>query len=75
MNNYIKNLVEAFDFNSINNKKNINAIEKIYAYLQNKIYNKLPLDKEDYKILKNSPGFYTVVNKKELEDLIGYAIE
>lgn len=75
MNNYIKNLVEAFDFNSVNNKKNLNVTEKIYAYLQNKIYNKLSLDKEDYEILKNSPGFYTVVNKKELEDLIGYAIE
>ena len=75
MNNYIKNLVEAFDFNSVNNKKNINAIEKIYVYLQNKIYNKQPLNKEDYEILKKSPGFYTVVNKKELDELIGYAIE
>ena len=75
MNTYIKHIIEAFDFNSVHNKKNLNVQEKIHTYIKNKIYNRLPLDNVDYEILLKSVGFYTVANKEELEDLIGYAIE
>ena len=62
MNNYIKFLVEAFDFNSVKKQnKSINAVDTVLKYIIPKIDNREKLSQDDYdNILKNSVGIYKV---------------
>ena len=77
MHNYIKYLVEAFDFNSVKKQnKKVNVVDTVLKYIIPKIDNREKLSQDDYdNILKNSVGIYKVSEKKELKDLIDYFIE
>ena len=79
MNNYIKQLVEAFDFNSVKKQnKSINAVDATLQYIQpiiQKIDNREKLSQDDYDILKNFVGIYKVSDHDELMELIDYFIE
>jgi phosphosulfolactate synthase (CoM biosynthesis protein A) len=76
MNNYIKHLVEAFDFNSVNKQnKKINAVYIVLQYIRQKIDNRERLSKDEYDILKKSVGIYKVLNHDELQELIKYFIK
>ena len=76
MNNYIKYLVEAFDFDSINKQnKTVNAVDTVLKYIILKIDNEEKLSKDDYDLLKNCVGIYSVSNHDELKKLIGYFIK
>ena len=76
MNNYIKYLVEAFDFNSVKKQnKKVNAVDTVLKYIILKIDNREKLSYEDYDLLKNCVAIYKVSEKKELKDLIDYFIE
>ena len=76
MNNYIKQLVEAFDFNSVKKQnKSINAVDTVLKYIILKIDNEEKLSKDDYDLLKNCVGIYSVSNHDELKKLIGYFIK
>ena len=76
MNNYIKYLVEAFDFNSVKKQnKKVNAVDAVLKYIIPKIDNREKLSQDDYDLLKNLVGIYKVSEKKELKDLIDYFIE
>ena len=77
MNNLIKHIVEAFDFNSINNqKKVVNVYDRFYKIIETP-YNKLTQeDKEYIKCIKNFiPAVYKINNKKELKTIISRAIK
>ena len=77
MNNYIKQLIEAFDFNSVKKQnKKVNVVDTVLKYIIPKINNREKLSQDDYdNILKNSVGIYKVSENKELKDLIDYFIE
>ena len=76
MNNYIKYLVEAFDFNSVKKQnKKVNAVDAVLKYIIPKIDNREKLSQDDYDLLKNLVGIYKVSEKNELKDLIDYFIE
>ena len=76
MNNYIKYLVEAFDFNSVKKQnKKVNAVDAVLKYIIPKIDNREKLSYDDYDLLKNCVGIYKVSEKNELKDLIDYFIE
>ena len=76
MNNYIKHLVEGFDFNSVKKQnKKINAVDVVLRPIIQKIYNREQLSKDEYSRLKGFTGIYKVLERDELEDLIKYFIE
>ena len=76
MDNYIKHLVEGFDFNSINkHNKSINVVDAALQYIICKIDKREKLSKDEYSILKNYVGIYKVSDHDELKDLIDYFIE
>ena len=76
MNNYIKYLVEAFDFNSVKKQnKKVNAVDAVLKYIIPKIDNREKISQDDYDLLKNLVAIYKVSEKKELKDLIDYFIE
>ena len=76
MNNYIKQLVEAFDFNSVKKEnKKINVVDTALLYIIQKIDNREKLLQVDYDLLKNSVGIYKVSDHDELKKLIGYFIK
>ena len=76
MNNYIKHLVEAFDFTSVKKQdKSINVVDAVLQYIRQKIYNRENLSKDDYDILKNCVGIYKVSDHDELQELISYFIK
>ena len=76
MNNYIKHIVEAFDFNNINNqKKSVNVYDVLLQNIREKIMGYEKLTDEDYKLLKSSVGIYKVSGKTKLKELIEYFIK
>ena len=76
MNNYIKQLIEAFDFNSVKKQnKKVNVVDTVLKYIIPKIDNREKLSQDDYDLLKNLVGIYKVSEKNELKDLIDYFIE
>ena len=76
MNNYIKHIVEAFDFNSVKKyNKSINAVDTVLQPIIQKIDNEETLSQDDYDILKNFVGIYKVSDHDELMELIDYFIE
>ena len=76
MNNYIKQLIEAFDFNSVKKQnKKVNVVDTVLKYIIPKINNREKLSQDDYDLLKNLVGIYKVSEKIELKDLIDYFIE
>ena len=76
MNNQIKHLVEAFDFNSINkDKKHLNISDIVIKNILNKvaIEDKTPDDlitKDEYNILISFTGIYPVKDIKELKSIL-----
>ena len=73
MNNYIKQLVEAFDFNSVKKQnKSINAVDTVLQYIIQKIDKRENLSQEEYDILMNHVGIYKVSDQGELLELIKY---
>ena len=67
MNSYIKHIIEAFDFNSVNKKKKaINAAVIIKDILQ-KIRERRELSDVEYNILETYIGIYEVSDKDELK--------
>ena len=77
MNNCIKHLVEAFDFNSAKKQnKKINAIDVILQYIIQKISSREKLSQDDYdNILTNRVGIYKVSEREELLELIDYSMK
>ena len=67
MNNLIKHIVEAFDFNSINKqKKTVNAYDMVLFPIINKIKHYESLTKDEYNILTSYTGIYKVTSKNDL---------
>ena len=76
MNNLIKHIVEAFDFNSINKqKKTVNAYDMVLFPIINKIKHYESLTKDEYNILTSYTGIYKVTSKNDLIGLLNYAID
>ena len=76
MNNYIKYLVEGFDFDSVKKQnKSINAVDAVLQYIIQKIDCREVLTKAEYNILKKSVGIYKVSDHDELQELIKYFIK
>jgi hypothetical protein len=76
MNNLIKHIVEAFDFNTVNKQKNgINVYDTLYLIL-NKIKNSDidKISKDEYNLLILTPSVYKVTNKNALGQLIEHFI-
>ena len=73
MNNYIKQLVEAFNFDSVKKQnKMVNAVDVAVQYIIQKIDKREKLSQDDYDILTNCVGIYKVLDYNNLEDLIKY---
>ena len=73
---YIKQLVEAFDFNSVKKQKSkINAVDVALQYIRQKIDNREELSQDEYDILTKRIGIYKVSDHDELKDLIEYFTE
>ena len=73
---YIKQLVEAFDFNSVKKQnKSINAVSTALKYIISKIDKREKLSQEEYDILIKFIGIYKVLDHDELKDLIEYFTE
>jgi len=73
MNSYIKHIVEAFDFGSVNKqKKAINAHDIILSHILEKIdnFNFGDISKDEYKILTLCTSIYKVHGLNSLNDLI-----
>jgi hypothetical protein len=67
MNSYIKHIIEAFDFNSVNKKKKaINGADIIKEILL-KIQERRELSDVEYSILETYTGIYEVSDKDELK--------
>ena len=76
MNNYIKFLVEGFDFNSVKKQnKKVNAVDTALQYIIQKINNGENLSKDEYDILIKFVGIYKVSDHDELKNLIDYFTE
>ena len=74
MNNYIKQLVEAFDFNSVKKQnKNVNAVDAVLQSIIWKIYSREKISNDEYDILMKLG--YKVSDNNELKKLIYYFIE
>ena len=74
MNSYIKHIIEAFDFNSVDKKKKvINAADIIKDILQ-KIQERRELSDAEYSILETYIGIYEVSDNDELKQVIKYFI-
>ena len=76
MNKYIKHIVEAFDFDSVNKqKKSINIYDEIYR-IKHIIDSHDILTNEQYQLLSYAnTGIYKVYTKKELLNTINYFIQ
>ena len=80
MNKFIKYIVEAFDFNSVNKQnKTINPynilLPKICRIIETP-YNKLTADDKSFiRSIKDNMPIYKVNNKKELKSIISHAIK
>ena len=76
MNSYIKHIIEAFDFDSVNKQnKKVNMVDTVLQYIIPKIDNREALSNDDYDILKNCIGIYKVSERNELQTLIEYFTE
>lgn len=76
MNNLIKYIVEAFDFDSVNKqKKVVNAYGMILFPIINKIKHYKSLSEDEYNILISYTGIYKVTSKNDLIGLLNYAID
>ena len=77
MNNQIKHIVEAFDFNSINkDKKHLNISDIVIKNILNKVAIKDKtiddlITKDEYNILISFTGIYPVKDIEELKSIIG----
>ena len=72
MNSYIKYIIEAFDFGSVNKqKKQINVYNTLPDILE-KIDNRLNLSEVDYSILTQYIAVYNANSLNDLKDLIEY---
>ena len=78
MDNYIKQLAEAFDFNSVKKQnKKVNATDAALKYIQpitQKIDSREVLTNAEYNRLKEFTGIYKVSGREELQELIKYFI-
>ena len=75
MNSYIKYIVEAFDFSSVNkNNKSVNAYDMLLLQIFEKIKNHEELAQEDNNILKQCIGVYKVADREELIEISNYYI-
>ena len=73
MNNYIKHLIEGFDFNSVKKQnRKINTVDTVLQYIIQKIDSREKLSKDEYGILMNHVGIYKVSDQSELLELIKY---
>ena len=77
MNSYIKHIIEAFDFNSINKKKeSINLYKSLPQILEKvKISNIAGITPDEYNILSSCIGVYKVIATLQLKDLIKICIK
>ncbi len=75
MNNYIKQLVEAFNFDSVKKyNKNVNVVDAALQYIMQKIDKREQLSYDEYDILIKFMGIYKLSERNELQDLIKYFI-
>ena len=76
MNNYIKQLIEAFDFNSVKKQnKNVNAVDTVLQPIIWKIDKREELSQDEYDILMKFVRIYKVSEHCELWELIKYFTE
>ena len=76
MNSYIKYIIEAFDFNSVNTeKKSINAYDILLPSIIEKVKNHKKLSNTDYNVLTSFTGIYKVKNFGELNRVISQFLE
>ena len=76
MNSYIKYIIEAFDFNSVNTgKKSINAYDILLPDVIEKVKNNSKLTEIDYTVLTTFSNVYKVKNVSELNRLIKYFLK
>jgi surface protein len=80
MNSYIKHIVEAFDFGSVNKqKKAINAYDILFKErlnsIVNKILNSLILEEDEKKFMLSLPVACYQANDKEIRTLVKVSIE
>ena len=74
MNKYIKHIIEAFDFDSVNNqKKSINVYDELYK-IKHIIANNESLNDIQYQLLTSQVSIYKVENREELKKTISYFI-
>ena len=74
MNKYIKHIIEAFDFDSVNNqKKSINVYDELYK-IKHIIANNESLNDIQYQLLTSQVSIYKVESKEELKKTISYFI-
>ena len=76
MNSYIKYIIEAFDFNSVNTeKKSINVYDTLLPSIIEKVKNYQKLTTTDYNVLTSFTGIYKVKNFSELYRVISEFLE
>ena len=76
MNSYIKYIVEAFDFGSVNNqKKSINVYDTLLPSIIDKVKNDKKLTNIDYNVLTSFIGIYKVKDFGELYRVISQFLE
>ena len=74
MNQYIKKIIEAFDFDSVNKqKKSINIYDELYR-IKHIIANNEPLNDIQYQLLISQVSIYKVESREELKKTISYFI-
>ena len=75
MNNYIKHIVESFDFGSVVKIKGRLNIYRQLQEIKSAIDCRRLLSQQQYDLLTTLTGFYEVANKDELSDVISYFIQ
>ena len=76
MNSYIKYIVEAFDFGSVNKQnKSINVYDTLLPSIIEKVKNYGKLSNADYNALTSFTGIYKVKNFSELYRVISWFLE
>ena len=76
MNSYIKYIVEAFDFDSVNKRNRaINVYDKLLPSVIEKVKDDKELSTTDYNVLTSYTGIYKVMNFGELNRVISQFLE
>ena len=76
MNSYIKYIVEAFDFDSVNKQnKSINVYDTLLPSIIEKVKNYGKLSNADYNALTSFTGIYKVKDFRELYRVISWFLE